>query len=161
MPSNHGSVPLFKLPCLPWVADSVYPSPVSTLFRWKAFWLRGLGRKPGQRFAVYGGNSAVRGGMTRVVVPTCRYRRCHIGSRDCWRRHAARVSSKLLVSFRSRVSRPSMNQPIDRIVPEVELSSFTRGASQYSLRTCLKDHVERRFDSAAKALEASLGDDLA
>jgi len=35
-----------------------YASPVSELLRGKAFWFRGLGRKPGERFAVCGGNPA-------------------------------------------------------------------------------------------------------
>jgi hypothetical protein len=36
--------------------DQHYPIPVSELFRHKAFWFRGLGQKPGQRFAVCGWN---------------------------------------------------------------------------------------------------------
>ena len=42
-----------------WVPECVYPSPVSELFRCKVFWLRGLGQKLGQRFAVCGRNSSM------------------------------------------------------------------------------------------------------
>jgi hypothetical protein len=37
---------------------NTYRTPVSGVFRRKDFWFRGLWRKPGQRFAVCGGNPA-------------------------------------------------------------------------------------------------------
>src|ERR1700722_16202289 len=42
-----------------WVPECVYPTPVSELFRCKVFWLRGLGQKLGQRFAVCDRNSSM------------------------------------------------------------------------------------------------------
>jgi hypothetical protein len=59
--------PLFKRPVFLRFQSVVYPTPVSELFRCKAFWFRGLGRKLGQRFAVCGGNSSM-AEATRLLV---------------------------------------------------------------------------------------------
>src|SRR3974390_2419580 len=61
-------LPLFKRPVSSWVAERVYRAPVSELFRCKVFWLRGLGRKPGQRFAVGGGKLSTCSRLGRALA---------------------------------------------------------------------------------------------
>jgi hypothetical protein len=52
-------LPPIHTPSFSWVPECVYPTPVSELFRSRAFWFRGLRQKPGQRFAVCGRNSSM------------------------------------------------------------------------------------------------------